>query len=287
MTTAGYDVPLSAPPPWNRIIALPHLLEPDVDSIARTLLPGVPLDLILKAYGRAPGNEIASGKFASPESSAALAANTFGPFVVRPAELEPPPGGEAWGWPARRVRLEATVRFPWPGGRHPWLDVLVETSAALIGVESKRYEPFRAKAAVTWSDAYWRPVWGEAMAGYARIRDRTREASSSFALLDAAQLVKHAFALRTAVHREKGFRGKLPVLLYLYAEPERWPNSHPIPRDAIDAHRIEVRSFADSVAGDEVIFHACSYRELLSSWAASAREFTRAHAAAIAALFDP
>jgi hypothetical protein len=263
-----------------------QLDRPDSYSIAASLLPGVPADLILEIYGRAPGNEIASGKFASPESSAALAANTFGPFVARPAEVQPPPGGEAWGWPASSVRLEAILRFPWRGGRHPCLDALIETPSALIGVESKRYEPFRAKAAVAWSDAYPRPVWGAAMAGYERIRDRLQEGRSTFALLDAAQLVKHAFALRTTVHREERCRGKLPVLLYLYAEPQQWPSGRPISRAAIEAHRAEIRSFADAVSGDEVVFHACSYRELISAWTASSHDFNRGHAAAIASRFD-
>jgi hypothetical protein len=44
----------------------------------RVLLPGLPIDLILQAYASAPRNEIESGKFESPESSAALAANAFG-----------------------------------------------------------------------------------------------------------------------------------------------------------------------------------------------------------------
>ena len=41
-------------------------------------LSGVPCKQIEEIYNAAPGNEIASGKFDSPESSAALAANTFG-----------------------------------------------------------------------------------------------------------------------------------------------------------------------------------------------------------------
>ena len=44
-------------------------------------LPGVPEDKVRAIYGRAAGNEIASGKFASPQSSAALAANGFGWFL--------------------------------------------------------------------------------------------------------------------------------------------------------------------------------------------------------------
>ena len=126
----------------------------------------------------------------------------------------------------------------------------------------RRYEPFRAKAASFLSDAYRRPIWGEATAGYRRVLDGLREGSSRFVRLDAAQLVKHGFGLRTAVHHKKQFSGKLPVLLYLYAEPERWPDGRPIPRADIEAHRVEIRKFAEAVAGDEVVFQACSYREL-------------------------
>ncbi|WP_137102330.1 hypothetical protein [Azospirillum argentinense] len=131
----------------------------------QVFLPGLPVELIRAAYEAAPGNEIASGKIMSPESSAALVANAFGLLLDHPAELPPLPGCAALGWPATSVRLEALVRFPWAGGRHPCLDVLVETSAALIGIESKRFEPFRSKSETALSDAYWRPVWGDARAG--------------------------------------------------------------------------------------------------------------------------
>lgn len=258
---------------------------PDADMLTRALLPGLPVDLIRACYAAAPGNEIASGKFASPESSAALAANTFGPFLTRPGDLSPPPGGEAWGWPASSVCLEAVVRFPWTGGHHPCLDALIETPTTLIGVESKRYEPFRAKQEIPWSDAYWRPVWGDAMAAYERARDRLRDDGGALKRLDAAQLVKHAFGLRTAVHRDTRYLGKRPVLLYLHSEPKRWPDGRPIPRANIEAHRVEVQAFADAVADNEVVFHACSYGELLSAWRDAPSDAVRGHAAAIAARF--
>jgi len=54
----------------------------------------------------------------------------------------------------------------------------------------------------------------------------------------------------------------------------------------VDAHRTEVRDFADVVTGDEVAFHACSYRELLAAWRAGSGDAVRAQAAAIAARFD-
>ena len=258
--------------------------EADADAIAGVLLPGLPVDLIRACYAAAPGNEIASGKFASPELSAALAANAFGPFMTRPGDLQPPPGGGAWGWPACSVRLEAVVRFPWQGGRHPCLDALIEMRNALIGVEFKRYEPFRTKSKLSLSDAYWRPVWGDAMARFERVRDSLRQ-GDPFTRLDAAQLVKHAFALRTAVHRE-AYLGKQPALLYLYAEPARWPDGRPVPSTEIYRHRAEIRGFAEAVAGDEVAFHACSYRELLSAWTNSTSAACRAHAVALSARFD-
>jgi hypothetical protein len=88
----------------------------------------------------------------------------------------------------------------------------------LVGVESKRYEPFRTKAEAEMSDAYWRPVWGDEMKGYQRCRDSTRVAGRQFARLDVGQLVKHAFGLRTAV--QNIWKRKSPVLFYLCAEPE-------------------------------------------------------------------
>lgn len=123
------------------------------------------------------------------------------------------------------------------------------------------------------------------MTGYERVRDSYREGTSPFARLDAAQLVKHAFGLRTAVHRERRSLGKQPVLLYLYAEPERWPDGRPVPSGEIDAHRAELQDFAEVVTGDEVVFHARSYRELLSDWNRSPSDAVRAHAAAIATRF--
>ncbi|MDF1835993.1 MAG: hypothetical protein P1U62_14110, partial [Alteraurantiacibacter sp. bin_em_oilr2.035] len=106
------------------------------------LLPGVPEDLVRAILDKAGGNEIASGKFASPRSSAALAVNGFGWFLDHPGDLPPFPGLKDCDWPAIRVNAEEQMRFPWRGGRHPWLDAAVETQNCLIGVESKRYEPF-------------------------------------------------------------------------------------------------------------------------------------------------
>ncbi|MFN3348900.1 hypothetical protein [Pseudorhodoplanes sp.] len=250
-------------------------------------LPGIPVDRVVACYAAAPGNEIASGKFLSRESSAALVANTFGWFLGRAVDLPPLVGCDDLGWPAGDVGLEVVLRFPWSGGRHPCLDAVVQTGAALIGIESKRYEPFRAKQEPHLSEAYWRPVWGDAMAGYERIRDGLLDGSTAFARLDAAQLVKHAFGLRTVVHMDKRMLGKRPVLFYLYAEPKSWPDGRPIYEADIVAHRAEIALFAAAVSGDEVAFASASYRDLLGAWSASQNESIRTHAAAVMTRFTP
>jgi hypothetical protein len=250
-------------------------------------LLGVPASFVRTAYLSAPGNEIASGKFASPESSARLVANAFGLFYEHPAALPALPGTQACGWPAESVKPEAIVRFPWRGGRHPCLDVLVVTADALIGVESKRYEPFRNKNAGEISAAFSSSVWGGKMAGYECCRDEIRDSGGGrFARLDVAQLVKHAFALRTAVHNVAKWVGKRPILYYLYAEPERWPGEKgALPLEDRVQHRAEIAAFSEMVPDDEVSLLSCSYSELLTGWSAQKDPMIRAHAAAVARHF--
>ena len=249
-------------------------------------LPGVPGKAVEEMFNAAKGNEIKSGKFDSVESSAALVANAFGFFIRREQDLPPLPGCDAAAWPARSLVLEKTLCFPWNGGRHPVLDVLITTASTIIGIESKRFEPFRGKKCSTLSKAYWRPCWGEHMQGYQSIRDRIRD-SDDYMHLDAAQLFKHAFALRTAVHQES-HAGLTPILFYLYAEPGFWPkNRKPIDQSARDKHREEIRDFAERVAGDEVSFIACSYRQLLDCWDTGNNPEICAHAKRIRECFAP
>lgn len=81
----------------------------------------LPVKKIEEALRAAPGNELKSKKIESPESSAALAANTFGLFLDndQAREFPPIPGTESFGWSAKCVRIEYCARFPWRGGRQP------------------------------------------------------------------------------------------------------------------------------------------------------------------------
>jgi len=251
--------------------------------MADWLLPGLPEAKILEAYAKAPGNELDSGKLSSPESSAALAANMFGYFLDKPEAFPPVPAFGAAGWPALHVELEACLRFPWRGGRHPWLDAVIETETHLIGIESKRYEPFRQREEKKFSEAYWRPVWGDAMAPFEAIRDRLADGSLHYDRLDAVQLVKHAFGLRTQGAR----RGKTALLVYLYAEPPAWPDGKIIDQALHRQHRDEISAFAHEVAGAEVRFASCAYRELLGTFTGSSTPAVAAHGASINRTFRP
>ena len=243
-------------------------------------LPGVPVEYILARLAKAGGKELESGKLASPESSAALAVNCIGWFIEHPDRLPPLKGLEAAGIPDL-VDVEFCARFPWAGGRHPWLDAVVQTPTMLIGIESKRFEPFRDTKSVSLSDAYDRPVWGDNMRGFERMRDRLRSGEERFAYLDAAQLVKHAFGLVTEGRR----RGRVPVLFYLFAEPDA-RNGRAIAADDRERHREEIARFAEAVSGDEVAFRSSSYREWLSTWA-QVDPMTAAHGEAVMTMFEP
>lgn len=242
-------------------------------------LPGVPAEAVLAALGRSPGNELASGKFASPESSAALVANAFGWFLERPRSLQPLPG-VPMGLPVT-VEIEAELRFPWAGGRHPWLDAAVTTATTLVGIESKRYEPFRPGKANSFSEAFDSRDWGRGMARYTAMRQALTDGRQSYRCLDAVQLVKHAYALRTQSVK----RGLGAVLVYLHAAPATWASGKPVSPEAIARHQAEIADFARAVKGDDVSFVAVSWADLLAHWAKLPA--LAAHAAAITARFGP
>ncbi|MBC2837034.1 PGN_0703 family putative restriction endonuclease [Paragemmobacter straminiformis] len=242
-------------------------------------LPDVPADAVIAALMRGAGNEIASGKFDSPESSAALAANAFGRFLERPGLLPPLPG-VPMGRP-EQVEIEAEMRFPWKGGRHPWLDAAVTTATSLVGIEAKRYEPFRPAKATVFSEAYDSRDWGEGMARYDALRGALASGALRFRHLDAVQLVKHAYGLRNQAQK----RGRGAVLVYLHAAPVAWANGKPVDPAAIGAHRAEVADFAARVKGADVVFAPLRWADLLAQWAGVPA--LAPHAAALAVRFGP
>lgn len=241
-------------------------------------LPDVPTETVLAALRRSPGSELASGKFDSPESSAALVANAFGWFLDRPTALPHLPGVPMG--PPEAVEIEAEFRFPWTGGRHPWLDVAITTPTTVVGVESKRYEPFRPGKAVAFSEAYDSRDW-QGMARFDAMRRALACGQQSYRCLDAGQLVKHAYGLRTQGVK----RGLGAVLVYLHAAPATWASGKPVSPEAIARHQAEIADFARSVQGDAVTFVSLRWADLLADW--TKQPALAAHAAAITTRFGP
>jgi hypothetical protein len=240
---------------------------------------------VLEPYRKAPGNELLSGRMTSPESSAALVANVFGYFAEETtAKLFPVCALiTACHEPPISVSPERELRFPWNGGRHPWLDVVIETENWLIGIECKRYEPFRTGSSrPPLSEAHWRPVWGDRMGPFDWVRNSVKDGSLLTRHLDCAQLVKHAFGIRTQAQKLR----TQAALAYVYAEPARWPEGRPISKADIAAHRAEVASLQASLSGAEVLFASVTYQALLKAFLVSPDHGAQRHAAIVREHFD-
>lgn len=225
------------------------------------LLPGVPEAMVRSRFEKAAGNEIDSGTIFSPESSAALVANTFGWFLERPHLLPCLPGLDEFWFEVQSVDLERCIRFPWSGGRHPRFDAIVETEMHTIGIEAKRCEPFRRHSRPQFSAAFDRDVWGNGMGPYLRLRDQLRNGAVTYRFLDAAQLVKHALAMSVECTRS----GKLPILYYLFHEPYSAGGRSISLENWID-HRHEIFDFASRTEGAQVAFFSSDCTEWLSDW---------------------
>lgn len=242
-------------------------------------LPGVPAETVLAALRRSPGNEVDSGKFASAESSSALAANAFGWFLDRPKTLPTLPG-VPMGQP-ETVELEAEMRLPWTGGRHPWLDAAITTATTLVGVKATRYEPFRPAKTNRFAEPFDSRDWGPGMARFAAMRQALTEGRQSYRSLDAVQLVKLAYGLRTqGLKRARG-----AVLVYLHAAPATWASGKPVSPEGIARHQAEITGFARAVKGDAVTFVPLRWSDLLAQWAGVPA--LAGHAAAIQSRFGP
>ena len=219
-------------------------------------LPGVPADAVLAALARLPGLDLDS-----PDSSAALVANTFGWFLERPRQLQPLTG-VPMGLP-ETVELAVEMQLPMRGTRHPRFDAVVTTPTTLVGIVSKRYQPFRPAKTTAFTEPFDSRDWGAGMARFGAVRKALTAGQQSYRQLDAVTLVKQAYALRTqSLKRARG-----AVLVYLHAEPQNWASGKPVDPKAIARHRTEVASFARAVKGDDVTFAALTWAELLAQWA--------------------
>ena len=225
-------------------------------------LDGVPAEHIFNRLNSAAGNEIETGKIFSNRSSSALCINAFGWFIDKPELLAPIAGLSDIDWPAISIDVECELRFPWRGGKSPWLDAVIETNQYLIGVESKRYEPYTKSTPAKMSEAYWRDVWGDNMEGYKAERDKFKDIPKHYKHLNSRQLVAHSLGIKTQALK----KGKKPVLLYIYTD-KVVSSPVKVTPEQVRLHAKEISEFSDSVDKNEVKFLALSYAEWINSFA--------------------
>ena len=206
-------------------------------------------------------------KLHSAYSSAGLALNAFGPWRLDSASL-------AVGGHADFAALAFEKQLPiFVGGRAPNLDVFLTAPGRALAIESKLTEHLSKKPPAKFSTAYDR-LAGKVDLSWWTMYERLKDEPEAFTYLDAAQLVKHYFGLKT-------YCGKNAVgeatLLYLYWEPEdadRYPE--------LGAHAREAAELKEAVSDPAVSFETLSYPELWASWSELAEPaWLRDHVAAL------
>jgi len=206
------------------------------------------------------GNELQT-KFRAIHSSSGLAVNCFAPFRRQIADLLLQPSGAF-----ERLQFERKCPTGLKGGRSPNLDVVLTGPNGIVGIESKLTE-YLAKHSADFSPAYAEQIRdARREGGYFSEMLRLMDAPKSYRLLDAAQLIKHAFGLAHT------FSDRPMTLLYLFWEP-----ANPEASSIFAAHRAEIAEFAERVAGATPSFSAMSYPELWSKLEASGPDWVKAH----------
>ncbi|MHA2278461.1 MAG: PGN_0703 family putative restriction endonuclease, partial [Candidatus Kariarchaeaceae archaeon] len=214
---------------------------------AHNLLPGLRLEQFESELSSGSGNELA-GKFRAVHSSSALAANTFAPFKVNPAELDLI-GIHGF----RSINFEQKLPTGL-GGTPPNIDLLAENESNMVAVESKFLEYFGPKKP-SFKSSYTKNAFPKAEEKWLDLIERLRDGTPKY--LDVAQLIKHYLGLCNTIDCSK----RQVTLLYLFWEPEN--------RDEFElfqTHRNELDEFSEDVNGTSIRFVYKSYPELWTEW---------------------
>jgi len=211
------------------------------------LLPGVTPEMIKDDYLKGSGNEWEK-KFRAIHSSAALAANTFGRWKIDPALF-------TFAGCTGFDKLELEAKCPTGlGGTPPNLDVLLQSTDTVIGIESKFLEPLKLTVP-KFSTSYSRDrlplcddIWWELL-------EQVRQSSASH--LDKAQLIKHYLGLRKNFPNYKNVS-----LIYIFWKPFDADDF-----DEYARHAEDLEKFRNAVQHSRTIqFMSLDYLQLWDSW---------------------
>lgn len=216
----------------------------------------LPLSAATEAEFRSgKGDELGSsdkrGKMQALHSSSALVINVFEYWRTRNVDYIARSCGAPQGM--TEMRFEQTHPTPL-GGVPPHLDVeFGGVGLNPVAIESKFTEPYHRHTKRTIKDSYFSHdgLWAQLPRCEKLIRHIRNEeqGKTSFAHLDAPQLLKHILGL-AAKFGPAGFE-----LVYLWYE---------MPSPEADRHRIEIEDFSKSIAG-EVHFSDMTYQRLFET----------------------
>ena len=231
--------------------------ESPMDNLVHTLTIGQARIALTQLDGGDGGelkrHEAGSPKFCAAFSSAALAVNTFAPWLGREESLTLA-GRSAFS------QLAFEVRFPTGlAGKAPNLDVVASGPDAVVAIESKCTEHLGEHGAI-FQPSYDAIVDELAHESWRSLFQELKGNPPLLSRLAVGQLIRHYLGLRRAI--VDGTTASA-VLLYAFWEPD---DAAAIP--ALVAHRRDVQALAERVHDPTVEFAAISYPELWSQWIA-------------------
>ena len=238
-----------------------------VQDPAENLLDDVSLRDFEADLRQGDGKEL-EGKFRAAHSSSALAVNTFAPFKRRPGSLEL---AGISGLSVRQFEHKCPTGLQ---GKPPNLDLVAENDKTVVGVESKCTE-FLCRHLADFRPDYEESQEFRSAPWFAEMM-RLKGEPTSYAWLDSAQLIKHAFGLARTFH------GRTTMLLYLFWEPVNASDF-----SVFSEHRREITDFSDRVTGGLPEFRAMSYSELWGNWdGGQLPDWLRAHLLGLRARYE-
>ena len=226
---------------------LPHDRRGYVTHPEENLISGVTPDMIKADYDKGRGQEWHS-KIRAIHSSAALAANTFGRWKSDPARLT---FANAAGFASPKLEAQCPSGLR---GAPPNLDVLLESTETVIGIESKLLEPL-TPTAPKFSASYSRDRLPHCEDAWWALLERVRQWPAAH--LDAAQLIKHYLGLR-----KQFSSGKRVLLVYLF-----WKPLNACKFEEYSRHAEDLEEFRCAVEGGKSVrFMSLNYLQLWDAW---------------------
>lgn len=225
------------------------------DSFDGAVLPGfaeevkaaIKADLLGKGGSELLGRGEGAPKFHASHSSACLAANTFGPWLI--AQQDMPFDAETFTGETH-LEVECPTGLQ---GTPPTLDCIVD-GPWVLAVESKCTETFSTHEA-NFAPAYRELVATVAHKTWSAEYERLVEDPRRYRYLDAAQLIKHYLGLR------QSFKDRPITLAYLFWEPTNAPDVA-----ACVIHASELAEFARRLSDPLVRFVGMPYPDLWAEW---------------------